>query len=189
MSVRTARLPAPLLGMALFIASEVVLFGSLLGAYFTLRARAPVWPPQGTPEMDLLRPAIMTLALAASSFTQHRCDHAHRSSHARSALNWGGLTLLLGALFIAGAAWEWSELLGEGFEVGTNVFATLFFTLTGAHGLHLVIGLTMIALGLARTAREGATSETAPTMASVTLYWHFVDVVWLAVGSSVFLLA
>jgi cytochrome c oxidase subunit III len=178
------RIQAPVLGMVLFVASEVMFFGGLLGAYFSLRAAAPEWPPPGTPEIDLALPVLLTVVLLASSATQHFAVAAVRQD--RSAVGWVCATMALGAVFLVGEGLEWARFLGAGFALDTNVFGTLFYTITGFHGLHLAAGLAMLALAFrlrsSRPARRIAALEAA------TLYWHFVDVVWLFVVTSLYLL-
>ncbi len=181
---RQAGLPGLVLGMTLFIASELVFFGSLFGAYYTLRARAEVWPPAGTPELGLLRPAVLTLVLLASSVTQHLAAGAHRAGDLSRAKRMLALTIALGVLFLAGAAWEWAELIGEGFTASSNAYGTLFFTLTGAHGIHLTVGLVILVMAGIRMGRPRENG----LMEAATYYWHFVDVVWLGVAASLFLL-
>ena len=92
------------------------------------------------------------------------------------------MTLALGLVFIAGQAWEWSQLSSEGLGISTNAFGTTFFTLTGAHGLHLVGGLGLLAIVRMRLDRD----DHGPLEAA-TYYWHFVDVVWLVVFSTLYL--
>ena len=188
MSTAEARIPAPLMGMTLFIASEVVLFGGLFGAYYALRAQAQEWPPSGTPELGLLRPAILTIVLLASSVTQHRAHSAHREGRAASTVRWMWITALLGAAFLAGEASEWATLFDEGFNASSNIYGALFFTITGAHGLHLFVGLGILALTAGTVARRGAGEASRGPVEAATYYWHFVDVVWLGVATTVYLL-
>jgi cytochrome c oxidase subunit III len=173
-TVRTG-VPPALLGMVLFIVSEVMLFGGLFGAHFSTRARAVSWPPEGTPELGLAVPALCTILLLTSSVTQH---YAVRAAPGGNARRWMTATVALGAAFITGQAWEWSQLTSEGLTIAANVYGTLFFTMTGAHGLHVLGGLMMLAATLVRLhpatgPRSGVLLETT------TYYWHFVDVVWV----------
>ncbi|MDQ4094696.1 MAG: heme-copper oxidase subunit III, partial [Actinomycetota bacterium] len=122
------RFPVTVLGMILFVAGEVMFFGALFAAYFTLRDRAAEWPPPGTPEIDLVLPAILTLALLASSFTAHRAVGAFKQGDRRRLTRWLWITIALGSVFLAGEATEWARLIGEDFTVSTNTYGTLFFT-------------------------------------------------------------
>jgi cytochrome c oxidase subunit 3 len=188
-AVREQRFPVTLLGMILFVAGEVMFFGALFASYFTLRDRAEQWPPPGTPEIDLLLPGILTVALLASSATAHRAVQAYKDSDRRRLVRWLGITILLGSIFLVGEATEWARLIGEDFTVSTNTYGTLFFTMTGFHGLHLLGGLIILLVGLRRATVAPLAHQRLASLEAATYYWHFVDVVWLGVGTSVYLLA
>lgn len=170
MSARAAgRVPPSLLGMTLFVSSEVMFFGGLFAAYFMLRGAAGEWPPPGSVETSLVLPALLTVCLLASSVTVH----AGRV----------GATIALGALFLAGQAYDYAELSAQGLAASTDVFATLFFTITGFHGLHVAVGLVMLAtVGLRREQAAGGPAE------AVAYYWHFVDAVWVLVFLTLYVL-
>ena len=177
--LRRRRMPGALLGMMLFIASELMFFGSLFGAYFTIRAASEPWPPTGTPEIAVLRTAFFSAFLIASSVTIQRAVTALGSDDIRAATRWLAVTIGLGVIFLGGQAWEYSELFAEGFDISSNQFATLFFTMTGFHGLHVAGGLIAIAIVFA-SARAGRLSAAHHGPAeAVSYYWHFVDVVWI----------
>ncbi|HEX2294801.1 MAG TPA: heme-copper oxidase subunit III [Actinomycetota bacterium] len=164
-----ARVPPSLLGMALFVSSEVMFFGGLFASYFMLRGTSGTWPPEGSIEASLVLPSLLTVCLLASSLTVH----AGRL----------GATIVLGALFLGGQAYEYAELAREGFAASTDVFATLFFTITGFHGLHVAVGLVMLVTVWLRRDR----GERGPNEA-VSYYWHFVDAVWVLVFLTLYVL-
>lgn len=174
MSARAAgrRVPPSVLGMTLFVSSEVMFFGGLFAAYFMLRGAAGEWPPPGSIEASFLVPSLLTACLLASSVTVHAGRLAP--------------TIALGALFLAGQAYEYAQLSGEGLAASTDVFATLFFTITGFHGLHVAIGLVMLVTVLLRRDRYGPGGG-GPTEA-VSYYWHFVDAVWVLVFLTLYVL-
>ena len=187
-------IPPGVLGMLLFIASETMFFAGLFAAYAALRADQPRWPPAGTPATSLVLPAVLTVVLMASSVTQHLAAHTSDGGVRR---RWLSRTIALGALFLAGQAWEWSQLRADGLTVATNVYGTVFFLLTGAHGLHVVGGLVMLGGTRARLAGAGSPGAGIPgagppgdgaRMAAVTYYWHFVDAVWLVVFATLYVL-
>lgn len=182
------RFPVTLLGMILFVAGEVMFFGALFAAYFTLRDRAAEWPPPETPEIDLLLPGILTAVLLASSVTQHAAVTAFKRGDRRGVAWRLGATILLGSIFLVGEGLEWARLLSEDFTVATNVYGTLFFTMTGFHGLHLIGGLIILLVGLRRSAIAPLEHQRLASLEAATYYWHFVDGVWLAVATSVYLL-
>jgi cytochrome c oxidase subunit 3 len=155
--------------MTLFVSSEVMFFGGLFAAYFVLRGASGEWPPAGSVETSLLLPSLLTVCLLASSVTVD----AGRL----------GATIALGVLFLAGQAYEYAELSAEGLAASTDVFATLFFTITGFHGLHVAIGLAMLATVTARRDRYGRGPAEA-----VAYYWHFVDAVWVLVFLTLYVL-
>jgi cytochrome c oxidase subunit III len=183
------RTPSSLLGMVIFITSELMFFGALFGAYFTIRAQAGEWPPAGTPHIDALRTAVFTVFLVASSFTQHLGVLAIRRGDRRGLIRWTGITILLGVLFLAGQGLEYAELLAGDFTIGTNVFGTLFFTMTGFHGLHVAGGLLMLSIVVAKGRMGHLTAERHGPADAVGYYWHFVDVVWILLFTVLYLLA
>ena len=171
MSVHAAdrRVAPSLLGMTLFVSSEVMFFGGLFAAYFTLRGSAGPWPPDGSVETSLLLTALLTLVLLTSSMTVHAGKL--------------GATIVLGLLFLGGQAYEYAQLSADGLTASTDVFATLFFTITGFHGLHVAVGVLMLATVWLRRDRY----DEGPAEA-VACYWHFVDAVWVLVFLTLYVL-
>jgi len=195
--------PAPLvLGMVLFIASETMFFGALFGAYFTLRSEAAVWPPGGV-RLDLAEMSLATAILLASSVPAHLAAHALRAGASAAAVRRLVLTAAMGLAFLGLKLHDW---LTAGFTVASHAYGTIFFTLTGFHALHMVVGIILL-LGLAAKVADGAyaavpadlPADSPPaTMKSkrpatggpdaVIYYWHFVDAVWIAVFSTIWLI-
>jgi cytochrome c oxidase subunit 3 len=172
-------MPGALLGMMLFIASELMFFGSLFGAYFTIKGASEPWPPAGTAEIAVLRTAFFSAFLIASSFTIQRAVILLKKDDIVGMLRWLTVTIALGLTFLGGQVWEYSELISEDFVISTNQFATLFFTMTGFHGLHVAAGLVAIAVVYASGRAGRVTSARHGTAEAVSYYWHFVDVVWI----------
>ncbi len=174
------------LGVVLFIASEANFFLLLVTAYvYYHHTLGP--GPSASHVLDPLKTGMFSVALFASSATMARAGaNLRRERRSRGHL-WLALTVVLGAVFLAGQGWEYAHLLGHGVNPSRNLFGTTFFTLTGFHGLHVLAGLvmlgTLLALGLA--------GRSGPPMARATdgiaLYWHFVDLVWVAIFSVVYL--
>jgi cytochrome c oxidase subunit 3 len=171
--------------MPLLIVSEALLFVAFFAAYWTLRLRAPFWPPAGTPEMQHAIPILMTIILVASSVTMHFAEKALDTEKGDRGgfLTWLIVTILLGLVFIGLSAYEWSELIGHGFTAGTNIYSSAFYTITGFHGSHVFVGLGIFVCILI-PALAGKISE--PFVKSASIYWHFVDIVWLFVVSQVY---
>ncbi len=185
----------PILGMLLFICSEVMFFSGLFAAYFSVRATATVWPPI-VPDSPELTEAfnlhaepwfafILTVILVVSSFT---CQFAvwaiRRDDHAGFIRNIG-VTLVLGIVFLIGQAYDYATL---GFGLSDGVFGTTFYTLTGFHGAHVFGGAIMLSVVLYRGLAGQFSARHHDAVEATSLYWHFVDVVWIALFSTLYIL-
>jgi cytochrome c oxidase subunit III len=177
-----------LLGMVLFIASEVMFFGGLFGAYFTIRSAATRWPPEGTPHLTTWYAAVLTAVLVSSSVTMQFGVWAIRRNDQRRLLLWLVVTLVLGVAFLAGQANEYRTLIGEGMTLSSGVFGSTFYTLTGFHGAHVAGGACFILIVLLRARSGQFTARYHDTVEMASYYWHFVDVVWLGLFSTIYLL-
>jgi cytochrome c oxidase subunit III len=186
---RTGGISSSLLGMVLFIASEVMFFGGLFGAYFTLRTAAPEWPPPGTPPLEDWYALILTTVLVSSSVTMQLGVYAIRRGDQRWLVRWLAISLVLGLAFLAGQANEYRILIGEGLTLSSGVFGSTFFTLTGFHGAHVAGGAAFILVVLLRARSGQFTSRYHDTVEMSSYYWHFVDVVWLGLVSTIYLLS
>jgi cytochrome c oxidase subunit III len=180
-------MPTPLVGMLLFIASEVMFFGGLFAAYFSARAAigADNWHPPPGGHLDLPLAAVLTVILVASSFTMQFGVWAIRRGDAGKLRLWTAVTLGLGVLFLAGQLYDYSQL---GFGISEGPFGTVFYTLTGFHGAHVFGGAVGLTIILARTLRGQFSASNHVAVEAVSVYWHFVDVVWIAVFSTIYLL-
>ncbi len=174
-------------GMLLFIATEATVFALLLVSYFYLRFEsAGDWPPSGVDEPKLLVPAIMTLLLMASSVPAYLADASIRRGEVDRLRVYLASTLALGAAFLGLQAWEYSKDL-KVLRPQTDAYGSLFYTITGLHGAHVIVGLALLGWVLvwAFRGRYGAHRHLAVEISS--LYWHFVHVVWLFVFVSLYL--
>jgi heme/copper-type cytochrome/quinol oxidase subunit 3 len=169
------------LGMILFIVSEVFLFGALFWTYYYLRT-VPGWPP----EHPAATPAIInTVILLSSSGTIWLAGRNIRRGN-QTGLAWGlGITMLLAGIFLGITVWEW---LPESFQPWTNAYGSIFFTLTGFHALHVFAGLVIMATLLNRTLKHRFTRAGYLGVEVGSLYWHFVDFIWLFVFSTIFII-
>jgi cytochrome c oxidase subunit III len=177
-----------LLGMVLFIASEVMFFGGLFGAYFTIRSAAPQWPPPDTPHPSALYAAVLTAILVSSSVTMQFGVWAIRKNNQRRLILWLAVSLLLGATFLAMQALEYANLIEEGMTLSSGVFGSTFYTLTGFHGAHVAGGAAFILIVLLRARSGQFTARYHDTVEMASYYWHFVDVVWIGLFSTIYLL-
>lgn len=169
--------------MGWFIMAEAMIFLSMFAAYWFSRLTADAWPPAGSVELPWLLPLVMTFALVASSFTIHHAETLmHRKDHA-GFVRWLVVTILLGAAFLGMSAYEWNHLFQQNFTVETNVFGTAFFSITGLHGSHVLVGLGIF-LAVLLPALGGRVN--APFVKTASLYWHFVDIIWFFVVSQVY---
>jgi cytochrome c oxidase subunit 3 len=170
------RTPPSVFGMVLFLASELMFFGGLFAAYFTLRSIAARWPPPDV-HHDLALTAVATVMLTASSLTMHAGTIRLRRDEPRRARPWVLVTFSLGAGFLAIKVYEFAT---ADFGIGSHAYGSLFFTMLGAHGLHLLVGLVLLLVLLSGGARARAEA--------IGYYWHFVDAVWLAIFSTIYLI-
>jgi cytochrome c oxidase subunit III len=171
-------------GMVCLIATEATLFAMLLFSYFFTRWGTASWPPAGTPrpEFTIIIPA--TFLLLGSSIPMLWADRSIRGGR-QQALRVGlALAWLMAAIFILLELWEWAHL---GFGPRSSVYASLFFTITGLHLTHVTVALLMSAYIQLRAWRRHFDSEHFLAVENVSLYWHFVDVVWVFVFLTVYL--
>ena len=168
-----------MMGMYIFLASEVMFFGSMFAMYFYLFGSHPFsWPPPNTVPVNWWPiPFFNTIILLSSGVTCHFALEA--ISHDRRRMFFALLvaTIILGILFEAGQVWEFTHAHIQ--FSGLNVFGSAFFTMTGFHGAHVAGGLIFLLLMLGRGLKGQFNSQHHVGFAAATLYWHFVDVVWI----------
>ncbi len=171
-------------GMVWTIATEGLLFGLLLFSYFFIRTNSPTWPQGEISDPELTLTAIRTVILLGSTIPAHM---AHRAAQRgdRRATAWGlGTAWLMGAVFLAGHFYDLTKELAE-FRADDNAYASLWYAITNLHALHVGVGLIIFGFLWLRTlARMEPQGE--PVEGGV-LYWHFVDVVWVFVYTSLYL--
>ena len=177
------RIPLLVVGIILFLGSELMFFSSLFGTYFTLRARNVPWAPSDI-KVDALR-LISTSILLASSGTMQMAAHRIKQGDAASMKRWIWLTFLMGAAFIGFQAHEWSHV---SFSISTDAYGSTFFAMTGFHGLHVFAGLLIMLVILGRAATGVYTAGDHAGVEVATYYWHFVDVVWIGLFSTLFII-
>ncbi len=164
-------------GLIVFLISEGMLFFGLFAAYLTYRAVAPAWPPEGTPELEIALPAVNTAILVSSSFVIHQADIAIKKDDIKGVRLWFLATFLMGATFLAGQVYEYMHLE---FGLTSNLFGSTFYVLTGFHGLHVCVGLIVMALVWLRSFQPGAfLGGKHYGIAAASIYWHFVDIIWI----------
>jgi cytochrome c oxidase subunit 3 len=171
------------------------MFGAFFAQYFYNRILSDTWPtraglPPGferVPAFPL--PIIMTVLLVASGFSAHWAQNAIRRDDRDQFQGWLILTIVLGLGFLGVQAYEYSSFIfGEGFNITSGIYGTVFFALTGLHGLHVTIGVGLLIGVLIRGFMGHFSSRSHFGVEGTVLYWHFVDVVWIALYLTLYLL-
>lgn len=174
-----------LLGVTVFLLSESMLFLMLFVAYITLRLVTVPWLPTGFGGLELVQPAVNTVVLVASSFVIYFAEKAldrHNFTLFRLLLL---STSVMGIFFLAGQAFEWRSLP---FGLNAGPFGGTFYLLTGFHGLHVLTGVVLQLVVLARSFVPGLyTAESHFGLSATALFWHFVDVIWLVLFGLLYL--
>jgi heme/copper-type cytochrome/quinol oxidase subunit 3 len=174
------------LTMLLFIASEGTFFALLIAAYVFYHLAGGEGPTAAN-SLDVVRTAFFSAALFSSSLTVWLATGNLRRQRRRQAAFWLLATIVLGATFLYGEASEYLELWSKNVTISRNLFGTTFFTLTGFHGLHVSGGLVLLGMLLGLTAAGPAHEPADQMIEGVSIYWHFVDAVWVFIFSIVYL--
>jgi cytochrome c oxidase subunit III len=181
----SSRVDPQLLGMLLFIISEVMIFGAFFTAYFFIRiAQGDPWPAPGT-HLPVSVAFVNTLILVSSSFTLHWAQESIKKGN-RFGLKAGMLvTFLLGATFLFIQINEYANI---GFAPQDTAQATIFYSLTGLHGAHVTIGLLLLLIVTIRSFRGHFSPEEHRGVEVPGIYWHFVDIMWIVVFTTVYVI-
>jgi cytochrome c oxidase subunit 3 len=177
-----------MMGMALFIASEIMLFGGLFACYFFVRNQAESWPP-GDIEHTVSKGigAILTAVLISSSVAAHFGILGIKRNNRAQFKAGMALAIVLGSIFIGGQIYEWFNLMDEGLNAGSGTYGATFYLITGFHGSHVIAGLCMLAVVMLRAIWNDFTPTRHLFADAAVLYWHFVDVIWVFVFSILYL--
>jgi cytochrome c oxidase subunit 3 len=178
-------------GTIVWLSSELMFFAALFAIYFTIRSVSGGihhWPPPET-HLNLPFASVNTFILVSSSFTCQAGVFAAERGDVDKLRMWFIITFLMGAMFVAGQATEYTQLTNEGTTMSSSAFGSIFFLATGFHGLHVSLGLIAFLFVLGRTyAARRFTHEQATSAIVVSYYWHFVDVVWIGLFGAIYLL-
>jgi cytochrome c oxidase subunit 3 len=188
-------------GTIVWLSSELMFFAALFAMYFTTRAvQGPTVWLESTQILNIPFAAINTTVLVLSSVTcQFGVFAAERFQNRRTGnlfqinkwgmREWFALTFLMGAFFISGQIYEYASLVSEGLSLSSNAYGSVFYIATGFHGLHVTGGLIAFLIVMVRVSKARRfTHQQATTAIVVSYYWHFVDVVWIALFSAVYLI-
>lgn len=171
-----------------FIASEVVIFGTLFAAFWMGRiVHADKWAAWVPANLDLGLAFWLTVILWASSLTIVLAERALDRGNRGGAQAWLLATFAFGTLFVILHMNEWSHLSAGGFNLGTSIYATTFYGLTGVHTSHVIVGLAMQVFLFGAVSSGLMTREKPTFFRAASLYWHFVDIMWLMVASNAYL--
>jgi heme/copper-type cytochrome/quinol oxidase subunit 3 len=170
-------------GMLCLVASEAALFSYLLFSYFfvAINADGP-WPPSGPPALGLV--SINTLILLSTSLTMWLAERQLAAGSRRASVALQGLTIGLGVVFAALQVVEWRN---KDFSISSHTYGSLFFTITGIHLAHVLVGLLMLSFLLLWTSLGYFDSQRRRVLSIGAIYWHFVDIVWIFIFSSLYL--
>ncbi|MET0801068.1 MAG: cytochrome c oxidase subunit 3 [Actinomycetota bacterium] len=171
-------------GTILFLASELLLFGGLFAAYFGLRSRTTPWPPNGVVP-DTALAALGTALLMLSSFCLARGLGHAATGNLVALRRWTVVTIALGVGFLATEAWDWTHV---DFAISSNPYGTIYYTLTGIHGLHVIAGLLVLSALIARSFQGAYDTGALDGAHSMAYYWQFCDATWILIFLVVFVL-
>ncbi|AJO20461.1 Quinol oxidase subunit 3 [Bacillus paralicheniformis] len=176
-----------ILGFWIFLGAEIALFSTLFATYAVLHNRTAggVLPAE---LFDAKLVLIMTFLLLTSSFTCGIAVHEMRRGSLKGVMIWMIITLLLGAGFVSYELYEFNHYVHEGATLSTSAYWSSFFVLLGTHGLHVSIGIFWIIGILLQTKKRGLTPQTSAKLFISSLYWHFLDVVWIFIFTGVYLI-
>ena len=175
------------IGMLIFLGSWAMMFAACFYSYTMLRISGGGWPPDGMPALPVVLPAINTVILLASSLTLHLAIKSLRAGRQKSFTRFLMMTPLLGFVFTALQIVLWNDLMAEGLTHQTGAYGSAFYFLTAFHALHVVVGLGMLLSTVPKAMKGIYTRESHHGLKLVSMFWHFVDFVWILMFLWVFL--
>ncbi|WP_026922970.1 aa3-type cytochrome oxidase subunit III [Glycomyces arizonensis] len=175
-------------GTIVWLSSELMFFAGLFAMYFSIRAAAPeLWEEQ-TEHLEIPYALVFTVILVASSITCQLGVFAAEKGDVYALRRWFAITFVMGLVFVLGQVNEYRNLVGEGHTIAENGYWSMFYLTTGFHGLHVTGGLVAFIIFLIRTTMGRFTPAQATASIVVSYYWHFVDVVWIALFAMIYFL-
>ena len=165
------------IGMLLFMVTEVMFFGALISAYLVIRAGLDEWPPWGQPRLPIETTAINTLVLLVSGFLMSYSRNLFKKKNISEGRKWFGYSILLGTFFFISQGYEWAQLIKFGLTVSSSVYGGLFYLIIGAHGFHVIGTLAFLIYAWNRLGAP-VNPITSEEIFPVQLLWYFVVCVW-----------
>lgn len=175
-------------GTVVWLASELMFFAGLFAMFFSIRAAAPELWEHHRPELNIWFSLPFTLILLSSSITCQIGVFRAERGDAQGVRRWFALTVLMGAVFVAGQLIEYVELVSHGIKINADGYGSMFYLTTGFHLLHVIGGLIAFVIYMIRTTMGRFTPAQATTAIVVSYYWHFVDAVWVILFAMIFFL-
>ena len=200
-AMRSVKRPDPVaVGTIVWLGSEVMFFAGLFAIYFTLRSTSPELWAERTDLLNIPYATVNTIILVLSSVTcqmgvfaaerfQPYTEKSRKLKDRWGMVPWFWLTFALGAIFVSGQVWEYAQLVAEGMPIYSDAYASAFYLTTGFHALHVTGGLIafLLVIGRAYAVKNFGRKEVTTSIV-VSYYWHFVDVVWIALFATIYLL-
>ena len=174
-------------GFWVYLMTDLVIFGVLFAVYFVLKANT-FGGPSSNNLFSLSTALTNTIVLLTSSFTCGLATLAARSKKVNQTIAWLAVTFVLGATFLGLELSEFSRFVAMGASWQRSAFLSAFFTLVGTHGLHIAIGLLWIAVAIIQLKIRGLTPGVVSKLDRFTLFWHFLDIVWIFIFTTVYLM-
>ncbi|QDQ97899.1 heme-copper oxidase subunit III [Tomitella fengzijianii] len=175
-------------GTVVWLSSELMFFAGLFAMYFVARAQATGgWPPEPT-ELNLPYALVFTIILVASSFTCQMGVFAAERGDVFGLRRWYFISFLMGLVFVLGQANEFREMVAHGTTLASSAYGSVFYITTGFHGLHVIGGLIAFLFLIARTKMSKFTPAQATASIVVSYYWHFVDIVWIGLFLTIYII-
>lgn len=176
------------LGMIIFLASWAMMFSALFFAYGFVRARSLMWPPPGVPELPVLLPAVNTGILLISSFTFARGISDLKRGRQGALSGWMAATIVLGGVFLALQWIVWKSVADAGLHFNTGIYGSVFYGLTVLHAIHVAAGMLILLWVFGKSLLRAYTPHNYVNIRLCSMFWHFVDVVWILMFVTIYLL-
>jgi len=173
-------------GTIVWLSSELMFFAALFAMYFSIRAAAPELWEEHTKELNIPYATTFTVILVLSSVTCQLGVFAAEKGDVFALRRWFTITFVMGLIFVLGQANEYRNLVGEGVKINGDGYGSMFYLTTGFHGLHVTGGLIAFIVYMIRTTMGRFTPAQATSAIVVSYYWHFVDVVWIALFAMIY---
>lgn len=177
----------PLLGLLIFLGTEAMFFAGLISAFLILKAGSTVWPPVDQPRLPVAVTALNTLVLLASGYTMHRAVRSIRNGNQERLITWLAITGVLGTIFLGVQGLEWVRLLSYGLTFTSSNYGATFYTLIGAHGLHVFAAVLVLMGVFIRALQERYSASKHEGLALCQVYWFFVVGIWPVLYGLVYL--